>query len=162
MAHMSYLDIISCWLRQMGDALKHSNTNAMSSGNHKLLNYFVSGEHLNSIWHTCREKRIIYIRCILRFTEVYCIFYSRTHIETDVQKHILYIYHYHHRVVPLARISLTLSRHFSLSFIASGRSSGLEKEREREREREILVKWYVRIYLYMWIHANLSEFLHKS
>ena len=34
------------------------------------------------------------------------------------------IYHHHH-VVPLARISLTLSRHFSLSFIASGRSSGL-------------------------------------
>ena len=31
----------------------------------------------------------------------------------------------HHRVVPLARISQTLSRHFSLSFIASGRSSGL-------------------------------------
>ena len=29
----------------------------------------------------------------------------------------------HHHVVPLARISLTLSRHFSLSFIASGRSS---------------------------------------
>ena len=35
----------------------------------------------------------------------------------------IYIYIYH--VVPLARISLTLSRHFSLSFIASGRSSGL-------------------------------------
>ena len=33
--------------------------------------------------------------------------------------------HYHHHVVPLARISLTLSRHFSLSFIVSGRSSGL-------------------------------------
>ena len=31
----------------------------------------------------------------------------------------------HHHVVPLARISLTLSRHFSLSFIASDRSSGL-------------------------------------
>ena len=30
----------------------------------------------------------------------------------------------HHHVVPLARISLTLSRHFSLSFIASSRSSG--------------------------------------
>ena len=30
-----------------------------------------------------------------------------------------------HHVVPLTRISLTLSRHFSLSFIASGRSSGL-------------------------------------
>ena len=38
---------------------------------------------------------------------------------------IIYIYIYHHdHVVPLARISLTLSRHFSLSFIASGRSSG--------------------------------------
>ena len=32
---------------------------------------------------------------------------------------------HHHDVVPPARISLTLSRHFSLSFIASGRSSGL-------------------------------------
>ena len=32
---------------------------------------------------------------------------------------------HHHHVVPLARISLTLSRHFSLSFIASGRSSWL-------------------------------------
>ena len=36
----------------------------------------------------------------------------------------LSVYHPHH-VVPLARISLTLSRHFSLSLIASGRSSGL-------------------------------------
>ena len=35
------------------------------------------------------------------------------------------IYHHHHQVVPLVRISLTLSRHFSLSFIAFGRSSGL-------------------------------------
>ena len=32
---------------------------------------------------------------------------------------------HHHHVVSLARISLTLSRHFSLSFIASDRSSGL-------------------------------------
>ena len=34
-------------------------------------------------------------------------------------------HHHHHRVMPLAWISLALSRHFSLSFIASGRSSGL-------------------------------------
>ena len=33
-------------------------------------------------------------------------------------------HHYHHHVVLVARISLTLSCHFSLSFIASGRSSG--------------------------------------
>ena len=37
----------------------------------------------------------------------------------------IFISTYHHLLVPLARISLTLSRHFSLSFIASGRSSGL-------------------------------------
>ena len=39
---------------------------------------------------------------------------------------IIYIYHHHHHhhVALVARISLTLSRHFSLSFIASGRSSG--------------------------------------
>ena len=36
----------------------------------------------------------------------------------------IYIYHHHHHVVLVARISLTLSRHFSLSFIATGRSSG--------------------------------------
>ena len=34
-------------------------------------------------------------------------------------------HHHHHHVVLLAWISLTLSRYFSLSFIASGRSSGL-------------------------------------
>ena len=34
-------------------------------------------------------------------------------------------HHHHHHVVPLARISLILSRHFSLLFIASGRSSRL-------------------------------------
>ena len=33
-------------------------------------------------------------------------------------------HHHHHHVVLVARISLTLSRHFSLSFIVSGRSSG--------------------------------------
>ena len=34
-------------------------------------------------------------------------------------------HHCHDHVVPLARISLTLSRHFSLLFTSSGRSSGL-------------------------------------
>ena len=34
-------------------------------------------------------------------------------------------HHHHHHVLPLARISLTLSRHFTLSFIAFGRSSRL-------------------------------------
>ena len=34
-------------------------------------------------------------------------------------------HHHHHHVVLVARISLILSRHFFLSFLASGRSSGL-------------------------------------
>ena len=34
-------------------------------------------------------------------------------------------HHHYHHVMPLARVSLTISRHFSLSFIASGRSSRL-------------------------------------
>ena len=38
---------------------------------------------------------------------------------------VLPFLHHHHHVVLLARISLTLSRHLSLSFIAFGRSSGL-------------------------------------
>ena len=35
------------------------------------------------------------------------------------------LWNHHHHHVPLARIFLTLSRHFSLLFISSGRSSGL-------------------------------------
>ena len=44
----------------------------------------------------------------------------------NLKRIYIYIYIYnHHHVVPLARISLALSRHFFLSFIASGSSSGL-------------------------------------
>ena len=39
--------------------------------------------------------------------------------------HTIHSKHHHHHVVPPARISLTLSCHFSLSFIASSRSSEL-------------------------------------
>ena len=55
---------------------------------------------------------------------------ARTHTHTHRHTHThiyiyiyIYIYIQHHHVVPPARISLALSRHFSLSFIASGRSS---------------------------------------
>ena len=46
---------------------------------------------------------------------------SDTHTHTHTY---VYIYHHHHHVALVARISLTLSRHSSLSFIALGRSSG--------------------------------------
>ena len=42
-----------------------------------------------------------------------------------VQRSEKCIYHHHHHVVPSARLSLTLSRHPSLSSITFGRSSGL-------------------------------------
>ena len=45
----------------------------------------------------------------------------RTYKQWQNQKN----HHHHHHVVLVARISLTLSHHFSLLFIASGRSSGL-------------------------------------
>ena len=52
--------------------------------------------------------------------------HTHTHTHTYIYIYIyIYIYHRHHHVVPLAEIFLTLSRHFFLSFIASGRSSEL-------------------------------------
>ena len=49
---------------------------------------------------------------------------SNTWIHLSVRKPLFNHHHHRHVVLP-ARISQTLSRHFSLSFIASGRSSGL-------------------------------------
>ena len=51
------------------------------------------------------------------------------HDNDDIHTHIhthtyIYHHHHHHHIVLAARISLTLSRHSSLSFIALGRSSG--------------------------------------
>ena len=43
----------------------------------------------------------------------------------SIQHKIILHHHHHHLVVPSAQISLTFSRHPSLSFIASGKSSGL-------------------------------------
>ena len=64
-----------------------------------------------------------------RHTHTHAHTYSHTppiyiYIYSHPQTYI-YIYIYIYHVVPLARIFLTLSRHFSLSFIAFGRSSGL-------------------------------------
>ena len=42
----------------------------------------------------------------------------------NITWHRDWTYHHHHHAVLVAQISLTLSRNFSLSFIASGRSSG--------------------------------------
>ena len=59
-------------------------------------------------------------------------FNTKSHIQNALLTLLLVVvmillnhHHHHHHLVRLARISLTLSRHFSLSIIASGRSSGL-------------------------------------
>ena len=66
------------------------------------------------------KQWIIWCMCLLIFIyTLMFVFFRQWYI-------YIWIYtHHHHHVMPLARISLTLSRHFSLSFIASGRSSGL-------------------------------------
>ena len=46
-------------------------------------------------------------------------------------------HHHHHHVVPPVRISLTLSRHFSQSFIASGRFSGPQGSSVSSTEKDI-------------------------
>ena len=51
-------------------------------------------------------------------------FFIYIYIYLSIYKHIQ-THHHHHHIVPPARISLTVSRHFSQWFIASGRSSGL-------------------------------------
>ena len=69
-------------------------------------------EHL--FLHTCSSRYV--------FTKRFWMQHST--IRTKVNPLSYHHHHHHHHVMPLARISLTLSRHFSLSFIASGRSSG--------------------------------------
>ena len=66
----------------------------------------------------------------------------------------IYTYQYHHRVVPLARISLTLSRHFSLSFITSGRSSGLHPVSSHHHHHHVVL--VARISLTIYRHSSLS------
>ena len=64
--------------------------------------------------------------------------------------------HHHHHVVPLARISLTLSRHFSLSSIASGRSSGLHPVSSHSRRMYLPVSGPAFAWPYAGVHRNTS------
>ena len=48
----------------------------------------------------------------------------KPHKSTSLDVHYCHHHHHHHHLALVARISLTLSRHSSLSFIALGRSSG--------------------------------------
>ena len=67
---------------------------------------------LTSAFHTSRADSLILTQHVLAT------------IWTHIHMHIYHHHHHHHHIVLAARISLTLSRHSSLSFIALGRSSG--------------------------------------
>ena len=67
--------------------------------------------HTDEFWY---NKTI----CLWKTIYIYIYIYKTMHA-------YIYIYIYHHHVMPPVWISLTLSLHFSLSFIVSGRSSGL-------------------------------------
>ena len=73
------------------------------------------------------KSRIIPYHCYLRGDGHCKIITLRDSMKGNYQHctHLLKFTCYHHQVMPPAQISLTLSRHFSLSFITFGRSSGL-------------------------------------
>ena len=86
-----------------------------------------------------------------------------------------YIWKYHHHhVVPPARISLTLSRYFSLSFIASGRFSGLHPVSLQSccmyirAGRPAFARPYVRVHFYsptvtlVWIKRSVGVTSHTQ
>ena len=72
-------------------------------------------------------------------------------------------HYHHHRVVPLAPISLTLSRHFSLSFIASGRSSELHPVSSHSccmyvlAGRPAFARPYVGVHRSIYVHTGRKE-----
>ena len=71
--------------------------------------------------------------------------------------HIYEYDHHHHHVVPLAQISLTLPRHFSLSFIASGRSSGLHPVSSHSCWMYVQAGRPIFAQLYMGVHRSKSH-----
>ena len=94
-------------------------------------NQYCLQRNRSTIYQSLNIRRIIeWVRAknfelTLSFVDFFTVF-DAIHRGKMVQILLAYHHHHHHHhVVPLARISLTLSRHFSLSFTASGRSSGL-------------------------------------
>ena len=65
-------------------------------------------------------------------------------------------HHHHHDVVPPVRISLTLSRHFSQSFIASGRSSGLHPVSSHSCCMYVRAGHPAFAWLYVGVHRSTS------
>ena len=105
----------------------------------------VVGSTSGSCYFQCRCLWV----CVLCVLQVRCVKWVNQNI-FDV------FYYYHHHVVPLARISLTLSRHFSLSFIASGRSSEVHPVSPHSCCMYVLAGRPAFARLYMGVHRSTS------
>ena len=71
---------------------------------------------------------LIQLRDLHAFRMKYCLLIKKDSVDIGYRGESVYMamytYHHHPHITLVARISLTLSRHSSLSFIALGRSSG--------------------------------------
>ena len=106
---------------------KQTNKQINNNNRDETINYIISecskiAQKEYKTRHNCVGKvihRELYKKFKFDYTNKWCM-HNPTSVLYNHHHH-----HHHHHLVPLARISLTLSRHLSLSFIASGRSSGL-------------------------------------
>ena len=74
----------------------------------------------------CQNFSSVTFSYIYIYIYIYKLMYMHMHMQnhTYVYTYMLHHHHHHHHIALVARISLTLSRHSSLSSIALGRSSG--------------------------------------
>ena len=110
----------SLWMHWFGRVLWRINPcrllNAKSFHIYILNIYDLETQFVENIFKRLNGFNYCYQTLIIQFHTNNCFGNSKV---------VTCIYHHHHLVVPSARISLTLSRHLSLSFIAFGRSSTL-------------------------------------
>ena len=106
----SFWDFYHCTPAVYAPTFVRSILHTVTGGGIKI--YFASSISFGLLF----SKLIYYF---LFFTCVEC----QTNFSFEAPSH--HHHHHHHHVVPPAWISLILSRHFSLSFITSGRSSRL-------------------------------------
>ena len=90
----------------------------------KLISAVEIKNYKRSIFSDSANKRGKYI-FLITHTDTHTWARTQVHIHARTHTHVYIYHHHHHHVVLVALISLTLSRHFSLSIIASGKSSGL-------------------------------------
>ena len=83
------------------------------------------------------------------------LFNGRSHLKT-LEWILVLCFWLHHHFKPLAQISLTLSRHFSLSFITSGRSSALHPISSQSCCMYVLAGRLALAHPYVGVHRSTS------